>query len=105
MHEDDEDALRQGNIIYPPPSHPIFGPEGIFKAEGAGSYFEAPAAGILYAPPSFIRPPTARRVFSGVGAGFIKFGTVVLLREAPDTFLIFGTRYENNFVCLTKVLS
>ena len=59
----------QGDITYaPPPPSPHFWPKGIFQGRGMGVYILSPhAAGILYAPPPFIHPPTPRRVFSGVG--------------------------------------
>ena len=72
-------TLLQGKLYTPPPPlPPIFGQKGIFRGRGGG-YFEAPAAGILYAPsPLFYAPPpTPRRVFSGVGGwGCMKFGPV-----------------------------
>ena len=59
-----------------PPLHPISGLEGIFR-RGGGCIFRSPAAGILYPPPLFYTPPTARRTFSGlVGGGCIKSGPV-----------------------------
>ena len=63
----------QGEILYAPP--PSFLARRHFSVEGGGGgvYFEAPCGRNFIRPPSFIRPPTPRRVFSGVwGGGCIK---------------------------------
>ena len=51
---------------------PPFWPEGIFQGEGGGVVyiFKPPAAGILYSPPSFIRPPPLEGYFQGLGGGY-----------------------------------
>ena len=62
----------QGEIIYAPPP---FGQKAILRGRGGGVYILNPPWQDFYTPPSFIRPPTPRRIFSGVGGwGCIKFG-------------------------------
>ena len=61
-------------LYTPPPPSPIFGQKAFW---GGGVHILSPhAAGFLYAP-LFYTPPTPRRVFWGVGGGFIKFGPVL----------------------------
>ena len=57
--------------LYTPPPSPHIWPKGIFKGEeGGGVYILSPrAAGILYAPPLFIRPPPLEGYFWGWGGG------------------------------------
>ena len=60
------DVLRSGEKIY---THTPL-PEVIFKGEGGCVYFEATAAGFLYAPPLFyVRPPPLEGCFQGWGSG------------------------------------
>ena len=60
-----------GEIIYTPP--PPFRPGDLFQGEGGGGYIWKPPRGrILYAPPSFIRPPPLDGYFQGLGGGVYK---------------------------------
>ena len=86
------EKLFQGQIIYAPlPLHTIFGQKAFFRGRGGGGlYFEPPPRQDFYTPPPlFLRPPTPRRVFSGVGAwGCIKFGPPVVVLSAC-CFIVF----------------
>ena len=53
--------------LYAPPAPPFW----------PRRYFEAPRGRNFFSPPLFYTPPSPRRVFSGVGGGCIKFGTVI----------------------------
>ena len=67
--------LIQGRITYAPP----FWPEGIFEERGGGVIFRTPPRQEFHTPPSFVHPPTPRRVFSGVGGVYLNSETSLIL--------------------------
>ena len=56
-------------MLVHPPLSPISGHKSFSRKGCQGVYFEARAAGILYARLFHTPPPTPRRVFAGVGGG------------------------------------
>ena len=67
---------------------PLFSPERILHGGGGGVVnFEPPAAGISYAPPSFIFPSPLEGYFQGWG-GCIEFG------PAYPRACLFGTEAD-----------
>ena len=53
--------------VRPPPPCPLSCPEGVFKGKGGGGTLWSPPRQKVYTLPSFIRPPTPRRIFSRIG--------------------------------------
>ena len=60
------EAQLQGEMTYVPPPIPISGHKAFFRGGGGGVYFEAHAAGNLYAP-LFMHPPRLGGSFQGEG--------------------------------------
>ena len=67
--------------LFSPPPLPHVWPEAILRGRGGGvvHILKPPAAGFLYPPPSFMRPPPLKGYFQRWGGwGCIKFGPPLL---------------------------